>query len=75
MSLHLISQLFLLESYWDRDDWKSIKQHFIDLSLSFSSYSDHLVLKKQENEKESQVSYSCEGSFGSFSFEISFTVI
>ena len=37
----------LLESYWDRDDWKSIKQHFIDLCLSFSSYSDHLVLKNK----------------------------
>ena len=37
----------LLESYWDRDDWISIKQHFIDLPFSSSSYSDHLVLKNK----------------------------
>ena len=43
VSLHLISQ----PSYWDRDDRKSIKQHFIDFSLLFSSYSDQIVLKNK----------------------------
>ena len=40
-----ISQL-LLENYWERNNWRNIKFHFVDLFSSLSCYSDQLVEKK-----------------------------
>ena len=34
-----LSQL-LLENYWERDNWRNIKPHFVDLFSSLSCYSD-----------------------------------
>jgi hypothetical protein len=48
--------LILNENYWERNHWMNIKQHFLDLCSSLSSYSDYLVSKNKkskENHKSS----------------------
>ena len=45
-----VSQL-LLENYWERNNWRNIKPHFVDLFSSLSCYSDHLVEKNKKSKE------------------------
>ena len=45
-----LSQL-LLENYWERDNWRNIKPHFVDLFSSLSCYCDYLVEKNKKSKE------------------------
>ena len=49
----------LLECYWERDHWRDIKEIFIALFSSLSSYSEYLTEKNKKNEGKLQKSYTC----------------
>ena len=41
----------LLENYWERDNWRNIKPHFVELLSSLTCYSDHLVEKNKRSKE------------------------
>lgn len=45
-----LSQL-LLECYWERETWKDLKPHFVDLFSSLSCYSDYLIDKNKRSKE------------------------
>uniref|UniRef100_A0A1X7TME8 Uncharacterized protein n=1 Tax=Amphimedon queenslandica TaxID=400682 RepID=A0A1X7TME8_AMPQE len=45
-----LSQL-LLECYWERETWKDLKPHFVDLFSSLSCYSEYLIDKNKRSKE------------------------